>query len=105
MRRVKYCDFAGMDKEEYNRLFGQFVQKKRIEQNSWSQSDLASRMGNNFQNISRLERGEINPTLFWFTSLANAFEMKSSELLAEFEEFILTQKGISLTAHYNKLSK
>ncbi len=57
-----------------------------------SQSDLADLMSNNFQNISRLERGLITPTLYWVKNLADAFEFKLSDLIIEFEMFIKMQE-------------
>src|SRR3954471_13432971 len=68
-----------VNKEKFNKKFGQFVFKKRTEL-GMTQSGLASLIGNNPQNISRLERGEVSPTLYWLTLLAKAFEMKLSEL-------------------------
>jgi transcriptional regulator with XRE-family HTH domain len=73
-----------VNKEKFNKKFGAFVSKKRIEL-GMTQSKLASLIGNNAQNISRLERGEVGPTLYWLTLLAKAFEMKLSELIKEFE--------------------
>jgi ribosome-binding protein aMBF1 (putative translation factor) len=49
-------------------------------------------MSNNFQNISRLERGLITPTLYWVKNLADAFEFKLSDLIIEFEMFIKMQE-------------
>lgn len=68
---------------QFDKKFGQFVKKQRI-QRGWSQPDLAEKVGNNFQNISRLERGEISPTLYWCYKLADAFEMDMSDLIKEF---------------------
>ena len=79
-----------MEKQRYNILFGEFVRFKRAKKNM-SQSDLADLMGNNFQNISRLERGLITPTLFWVQNLAEAFEIKLSDLIIEFEMFVKMQ--------------
>ena len=79
-----------MEKQRYNILFGEFVKFKRAQKNM-SQSDLADLMGNNFQNISRLERGLITPTLFWVQNLAEAFEIKLSDLIIEFEMFVKIQ--------------
>ena len=79
-----------MEKQRYNILFGEFVRFKRSKKNM-SQSDLADLMGNNFQNISRLERGLITPTLFWVQNLAEAFEIKLSDLKIEFEMFVKIQ--------------
>ena len=77
-----------MKKSKLNKLFdkrfGLFVKNKRIEM-GWSQAELASRVENNFQNISRLERGEITPTLFWCYKLANVFEVDLPDMLKEFK--------------------
>lgn len=67
----------------FNKKFGQFVKKKRTEL-KMSQAELAAKVGNNYQNISRLERGEINPTLFWCYKLADALEINLSDLIKEF---------------------
>lgn len=78
-----------MDKEAFNILFGRFIQSKRLA-NDWTQSDLADKIGNNFQNISRLERGEISCTLFWFSEfLAPAFGQDASDFIKEFKEYAL----------------
>lgn len=69
--------------KQFDKQFGLFVKKKRLNHNL-SQTDLAFKVGNNYQNISRLERGEITPTLFWCYKLAEAFEMDLSELIKEF---------------------
>ncbi len=69
--------------KRFDILFGLYIKKKRIEK-GWSQAELASRVENNFQNISRMERGEITPTLFWCYKLANAFEADLPKLLNEF---------------------
>ena len=75
-----------VNKEKFNKKCGEFVYKKRSEL-GMTQSKLASLIGNNAQNISRLERGEVSPTLYWLTLLAKAFEVKLSELIKEFEVF------------------
>lgn len=59
-----------------------------------SQSDLAGELENNFQNVSRLERGEVSPTLYWLFKLAAAFEQDPSALVAEFEKHISKKKGV-----------
>ena len=68
--------------KQFDRLFGSYVKKKRLE-HKWSQAELASKVGNNYQNISRLERGEITPTLYWCYKLAEAFGMELSDLIIE----------------------
>lgn len=76
-----------MTKDEFNKQLGDFIKTER-EKRNWSQAELASKMGNNFQNISRLERGEVSPTLFWLDKLAKVFDKLSSEFISDFELFI-----------------
>lgn len=76
-----------MDKNEFNKSFGLFVKNKRT-QLGWSQNHLASELGNNPQNISRVERGEINPTLYWVNSLSQAYGLTISELIVEYNIFL-----------------
>ncbi|MBC9813100.1 helix-turn-helix transcriptional regulator [Crocinitomicaceae bacterium CZZ-1] len=76
-----------MEKSEFNRAFGRYLKEKRIKK-GWSQTDLASALGNNPQNVSRIERGELTPTIYWMEKLAMAFDCKSSEIMAEFEKNI-----------------
>jgi transcriptional regulator with XRE-family HTH domain len=80
-----------MNKSQFNKNLGTFIKNKRRLQNL-SQSDLAAKLENNFQNISRMERGEITPTLYWFFRLAEAFEQTPGALIAEFEEYLSAQK-------------
>ena len=68
--------------KQFDRHFGAYVKRKR-EGKGWTQVDLAERMDNNFQNISRIERGEITPTAFWCYRLAAVFEMDLTELFRE----------------------
>jgi len=70
--------------KKFDAKFGLFIKKKRL-QKGWSQSELASKIGNNYQNISRLERGEITPTLFWCYKLAEAFEVDLPIFLKSFK--------------------
>ena len=73
-------------KTKFNSLFGSFVKSKRLS-HGLSQPELADLVGNNFQNISRLERGLISPTLFWVSILAKAFDISLSDLIIEFEKY------------------
>ena len=74
-----------MEKKEFNIKLGLYVKKKRLEL-KLSQADLASKLGNNYQNISRIERGELSPTLYWCSKLAEAFEMDLTTLVNEIFE-------------------
>lgn len=67
-------------------MFGAFAKAKR-EELGLSQSQLAARLGNNYQNISRLERGEISPTLYWCSLLAEAYGLDLCILIDEFSNF------------------
>jgi len=71
-------------KESFNKKFGIYIANKRRQANL-SQSKLASLIGNNAQNISSIERGEVSPTLFWLTKLAKAFDISLTQLIEEFE--------------------
>lgn len=97
-----------MNKSDYNILFGEFLNYKR-EYKGLTQTDLASLIGNNSQNISRLEKGEITPTIFWLEKLAGSFECKTSELIAEFEvhreKELSETKGGSIGAYQHKKMK
>lgn len=73
-----------VEKSKFDKKLGVFIRQKRIEK-GWSQQLLASKMGNNFQNISRLERGEVSPTLYWINELSEALEMNLSEFVEGFE--------------------
>ncbi len=68
--------------KQFDKLFGLYVKQNRVLR-GWSQIDLAEKVGNNFQNIPRLERGEITPTLFWCYKLADAFDITLPELIKE----------------------
>ena len=76
-----------MSKSQFNKSLGLFIKSKRLGLNM-SQSDLAAKLGNNAQNVSRLERGEVTPTLYWFFNLAEAFEQSPNSLFNEMEKAI-----------------
>jgi transcriptional regulator with XRE-family HTH domain len=67
-------------------LFGAFIKKLRQE-NKMTQPELADRMGNNFQNVSAIERGEFTITIYTAQKIANAFEISLPSLFKCFEEF------------------
>lgn len=68
--------------KKFDKQFGSFVKKMRTNR-GWSQADLASRVSNNYQNISRIERGELTPTIFWCYKLADVFEMEMEDFIKE----------------------
>ncbi|MCC5919003.1 MAG: helix-turn-helix transcriptional regulator [Cryomorphaceae bacterium] len=80
-----------MEKHAFNLVFGNFIRHFR-KQKGWSQVDLASKVGHNFQNVSRLERGEISPTLYWCSEvLAPALGLTFAEFILKLEEFRTTK--------------
>ncbi len=72
-----------MEKSEFNKLFGKHVKMMRLDR-GWSQRDLAAKLGNNYQNISELERGQFSPSLHLTYRLCNSFEITITEFLSEF---------------------
>ena len=52
-----------------------------------TQPELADKLGNNFQNVSAIERGEFTITIYTAQKIANAFEISLSSLFKGFEEF------------------
>lgn len=75
-----------MEKIEFDKKLGLYIRQLRKEK-TWNQRDLATKMGNPYQNISRLERGEISPTLYWIGRLSEVFEMSLSEFVEGYEQF------------------
>ncbi|MBS1594097.1 MAG: helix-turn-helix transcriptional regulator [Bacteroidetes bacterium] len=67
-------------KEQLLKNFGKRLVMLRKEQNL-SQSDLARLTGKDRQNIYRIEKGDLNPTLFQLTELATALKISVSELV------------------------
>jgi transcriptional regulator with XRE-family HTH domain len=75
-----------LEKIEFDKKLGLYIRQLRKEK-TWNQRDLATKMGNPYQNISRLERGEISPTLYWIGRLSEVFEMSLSEFVEGYEQF------------------
>jgi transcriptional regulator with XRE-family HTH domain len=71
-----------MDKAAFNKLFGEFVRQKRLEQ-KLSQPQLSYKMGLDYQYISRVERGLISPTLYWIYGLSKALDMTLIQFVSE----------------------
>lgn len=77
---------AVKDKAAFNKSFGEYVRKKRLEQ-KLSQPQLSYKMGLDYQYISRVERGLISPTLFWIIGLATALEMSLEGFIIELSDY------------------
>jgi len=82
-----------MLKSDLLKYFGKRVEKLRAEKNL-SQIDLAAKMEGSIDitNISRIENGRTNPTLFTLYRLSKALEISISELV-DFE-YNTTNKGL-----------
>ena len=76
-----------MDKQSFSKHLGHYLKQLRNEKGI-TQSDLAAILGNNFQNISAMERGEFTPTIHTVHKIAEAFEMSLSEFILGFESFL-----------------
>ena len=69
---------------EIQKVLGAKIKKIRSAANL-SQEELAGRMGNEIDQayVSRLEAGELNPTLLTLSRLSKALNVKISELFSE----------------------
>lgn len=72
-----------MEKSEILKLVGKRIKEVRI-QKGISQADLVGRMSGEIDptNISRIEAGRTNPTIFTLYRIAKALEVSLNELLA-----------------------
>jgi DNA adenine methylase len=69
--------------EKYLKMFGKSLKKLR-EERSMSQEFLANKSDVSLAQITRIERGVINPTICTIKALAIGLEVKTSEMF-EFE--------------------
>ena len=74
-----------MKKHDFNKTLGLCIYRIRIKK-GLTQTDVSALLGNNPQNISRIERGLISPTLFWIINFAKCLEIDPMEILKEFRE-------------------
>ena len=75
-----------MEKAEFSLLFGSYIKALRLEKRM-TQPELADILGNNFQNVSAIERGEFTITIYTAQKIADALEMSLSTLFKGFEEY------------------
>ena len=76
-----------MEKKEFNKKMGKYLKKERLRRGV-TQLELASKIGTDFQNISRIERGEVSPTLYWFNKITEALEMRLGDFVNDaFDDF------------------
>lgn len=75
-------NMSRMEKEELLRLLGKRIKELRLER-GMSQVDLVAKMQGNIDttNISRIEAGRTNPTIYSLYRLSEALEISMSELV------------------------
>lgn len=76
-----------MDKKTFSKQLGYYLKQLRKEK-SITQAELSDILGNNFQNVSAMERGEFTPTIHTVLKIAEAFGMSLSEFIIGFESFL-----------------
>jgi transcriptional regulator with XRE-family HTH domain len=80
-----------MEKEAFNKLFGQYVKRLRNEK-GWTQVQLSDKLNSDFQYISSLERGEFAPTVYWVYNLTKAFEVEFKVFMTGLDDFMNSEK-------------
>jgi transcriptional regulator with XRE-family HTH domain len=80
-----------MEKAEFSFLFGAYIRQLRNKR-KMTQPELADKLGNNFQNISAMERGEFTITIFTAYKIAIAFDISLSTLFKDYEEFLVSRE-------------
>ena len=71
-----------MEKSAFNRAIGIQIKETRVKL-KLTQAELADKLGLDYQYISRLERGQISPTLFWLYDLCIALEISIEDFIHE----------------------
>lgn len=72
------------EKEQLQKKFGKHLKKLRMERNV-SSAELSRRTFIEKPHITRLEKGESNPTLFTLQKIADALEISIEELFKGFK--------------------
>lgn len=68
-----------MEENEFLQKLGLQIKKLRLEQ-GLTQSELAARIDKDQQSIQRLEKGRVNPTIFYLVEVAEGLEISLSDL-------------------------
>lgn len=71
----KNVELHGVEREAYLKIIGLNVRKERVKK-GFSQMELAYRCGKDQPSINRLERGHVNPTLFYLAEIATGLEIE-----------------------------
>ncbi len=62
-------ELHGVEREAYLKTIGLNVRKERVKK-GFSQMELAYRCGKDQPSINRLERGKVNPTIYYLAEIA-----------------------------------
>jgi len=69
---------------EYLKKLGERIRELRNEKNM-TQTDLAAKIGKDYQSIQRVERGAINPTIQYLREIAKGLDISTDELLHDLD--------------------
>lgn len=76
-----------MEKSAFNRAIGKQIRNTRLKL-ELTQAELADKLGLDYQYISRLERGQISPTLFWLYDFCSALEIDIEDFIHELNGYL-----------------
>jgi transcriptional regulator with XRE-family HTH domain len=82
-------DLHGVERKTYLKIIGLNVRRERIKK-GFSQMELAYRCGKDQPSINRLERGNVNPTIYYLAEIAAGLEI---EINALFDGVDISQFG------------
>lgn len=80
---MKKIEFSSMHKDEFNKKIGEYIKIVRTN-HGLTQADLSSEMNINPQNISEIERGKVNPTMYWIDRMCNCIGLNPKDFYIGF---------------------
>ena len=83
------AELHGVERKTYLKIIGLNVKRERIKK-GFSQMELAYRCGKDQPSINRLERGNVNPTIYYLAEIAAGLEI---EINALFDGVDISQFG------------
>jgi putative transcriptional regulator len=69
-----------LEKQEFLTRLGKHIAQLRVSK-QLTQADVAYMCDKDMQSVSRLERGKINPSIYFLQEIATAFEINLAQLL------------------------
>ena len=73
------AELHGVERKTYLKIIGLNVKRERIKK-GFSQMELAYRCGKDQPSINRLERGNVNPTIYYLAEIAAGLEIEINAL-------------------------